>query len=123
VLILAVVTVSGHAGAQPTIYHTDFHHDHHSIGSVDDHETGLVIQVAGDPAATASCSNDLCEPGSETSGAHFHIPCCGAVLGMLPSDIGIEMITVESVALPIRRSSLALGELHFPLLRPPCRMA
>lgn len=125
-LMFAVVTVSGHAGAQSIVYHADAHHeaDHHASGSAyaHVHDAGLVIAVTGDTAAPSSCPHDLCDPENDTSGAHFHILCCGAFMALLPSEIGIETLAVKAADLSIGRSSLALGELRYPLLRPPCQL-
>lgn len=43
-------------------------------------------------------------------------------MAVLPNGFGIETFALLGVDQPIGRSSLALGELRYPLLRPPCQL-
>jgi hypothetical protein len=41
-------------------------------------------------------------------------------MALLPAEFGVKALVVAAVDHQIGRSSLALGELSYPLLRPPC---
>jgi hypothetical protein len=122
-LLFAVVTVSGHGAAQPLVYHAQDHHqtDAHGMDG-HDHEAGVMIPIAGKSATKVDfCAQNSCEaPESDQSGAHFHIPCCGSFMALLPAELGVKAMAVDAVEQAIGHSSLALGELRYPLLRPPC---
>ena len=121
-LLFAVVTVSGHGAAQPLVYHAQDHHqmDAHGMDG-HDHESGVMIPIANkSPSTLDFCAQNSCEaPESDQSGAHFHIPCCGTFMALLPAEFGIKAMAVDAVEQAIGHSSLALGELIYPLLRPP----
>lgn len=123
-VLLAAVTISGHGAAQVLDYHPVAHHhaDLHAdgAGAPHDHDPGITIPISADPA---SCSHGRCEPtDGGPHGAHFHVTCCGAFMAVLPNGFGIETFALLGVDQPIGRSSLALGELRYPLLRPPCQL-
>ena len=124
-LLFAVVTVSGHGAAQPFVYHAQDHHqtDAHGMDG-HDHEAGVIIPIAGKSATTVDfCAQNSCEaPEHDQSGAHFHIPCCGSFMALLPAEFGVKALVVAAVDHQIGHSSLALGELRYPLLRPPCQL-
>jgi hypothetical protein len=122
-LLFAVVTVSGHGAAQPLVYHAQDHHqtDAHGMDG-HHHEAGVMIPIANEPSATLDfCAENSCEaPDSDQSGAHLHIPCCGSFMALLPAELGVKAMAVDAVEQAIGHLSLALGELRYPLLRPPC---
>lgn len=122
-VLFAVVTVSGHGAAQPLVYHAQEHHQTDANGmDSHDHDAGVIIPVADSSASTTDfCAQNSCEaPESDQSGAHFHIPCCGSFMALLPAELGVKAMAVDAVEQAIGHSSLALGELRYPLLRPPC---
>jgi hypothetical protein len=125
-VLFAVVTISGHGAAQPLVYHAQDHHqmDAHGMDG-HDHEASVMIPIANEPSATLDfCAQNSCEvPESDQSGAHFHIPCCGSFMALLAAELGVKAVAVDAVDQPIGRSSLALGELKYPLLRPPRPLA
>ncbi len=125
-VFFAVVTIGGHGAAQPFVYHAQDHHqtDAHGMDG-HGHEAGVMIPIESSSTSTVDfCAQNSCEaPESDQSGAHFHIPCCGSFLALLPAELGVKAMAVDAVDHPIGRSSLALGELRYPLLRPPCPLA
>ncbi len=122
-VLFAVVTVSGHEAAQPLVYHAQEHHQTNAhVGH--DHNAGVIVPIAIESGSTVDfCAQASCEaPESDQSGAHFHITCCSVVIALPPAEFGVETLAVSVIDHPIRRSSLALGELRYPLLRPPCHL-
>ena len=69
------------------------------------------------------CPYGSCDgPQDDQSSAHFHVPCCGTIMALLTSGFGLVDLADSTVDQPIGRSILALGELRYPLLRPPCQL-
>jgi hypothetical protein len=120
-LLIFAVTVSGHGAAPPFVYHAqDHHHSDAHVMDGHDHEAGMMIPSANKSASTQDfCAQNSCEaPDSDQSGAHLHT-CCGSFVAMLPAEFGIKALAVDAVDQQMGHSSLALGELKYPLLRPP----
>ena len=129
-VLFAVLTISGHDLAPSFVYHADAHAhdaalhdtaDSHNHGQHDHHASGIVIAVnSASDTLPSDCGDGHCN--AEHSGAHVHVSCCGTVMA-LPSVYGwIAPSTVTEVDLPLGIASLALGELRYPLLRPPRRL-
>lgn len=128
IVLFAVVTISGYGAARPLVYHAQAHHhsdvDVSAVSHSHDHEAGATVPIAMQSGSSVDfCAQASCEaPESDQSGAHFHIPCCGAFTAVPPVEFGFKVLAISVVDQPIGRSSLALGELRYPLLRPPCQV-
>lgn len=124
-LLFAVATISGHGAAKPLVYHAQNHHqmDAHGMDG-HGHEAGVMVPIESSSTSTVDfCAQNSCEaPENDQSAAHVHIPCCGSYVALLPDELGVKSMAVDAVDQPIGRSSLALGELRYPLLRPPCSL-
>ncbi len=124
-LVFALVTVS-HGGVRASIYHAEA--DHHAGATVGhdphahDHAGGLVISIAAATDATGHCHDSTCHPKSDRTGAHIHVACCGLSVAVLSSSFEIEPRVIASIDHPRAGSSLVLGDLRYPLLRPPSQL-
>jgi hypothetical protein len=126
IVLLAVLTISGHGAGQSVVFHAHGHSDNtgaHASGDAHGHEHHSSHSV-GDPVrsdvATTDCLHDQC--GSDDTGPHFHITCCATVMALPSAQVAIAPSAVMSAGLPLGNSSLLLGEHRYPLLRPPRRL-
>lgn len=121
-VIFTLVTASGHGSAQPVVYHA--HEHHQSDANLIDghhHKAHVIVQTHAQAEYTVDvCAHHSCElPENDQSGAHFHVPCCGSLMALLPTEFGAKVLTVAGIDQQIGRSSVTLGQLQYPLLRPP----
>jgi hypothetical protein len=130
-LLFAVVALNAH-GVANIIDRHDINPSHsHEHGAahlksassvhVHQHQSEAAGGVLVDHSSAAeNCDGASCEPqGEGHSGSHFHVPCCGTFMALLPAIIGLRMFDTSKVEQSMGRASLALGELRYPLLRPP----
>jgi hypothetical protein len=126
ILLLAVLTISGHGMGPSVVFHAHGHSDHTSAHATVDahghehHSPRVVAERVSFDTPTADCLHDQC--GSDDTGAHFHITCCATVLALPSAQVAIAPSAVISADLPLGHSSLLLGEKRYPLLRPPRRL-
>jgi hypothetical protein len=130
-LLFAVVALNGHGVANIVDSHgfnlLDSHdyanaqHSSASGGHVHQHHSVIAGGGGVDPSIAADhCDGVSCEPrGEGHSKSHFHMSCCGAFVALLPATVGLTMFDLSKVDQPMGPASLALGELGYPLLRPP----
>lgn len=95
--------------------HGDIHIAAHEHGH-DDHHAHDLDASAGDASS---------ESGQMQSGLvdcddclHMHVHCC-ATSAMPASDYGLKLVFAHGMPLPEQGSLLPLGQLFYPLLRPP----
>lgn len=126
-VIFSFVTIS-HGASQRFVFHAqaDHHADatvgHEGVTHSHDHVGGLVIPVVAAAHSSHPCEHDPCQPDSDSSGAHFHVTCCAVSLAILGSGLEVEPRGLTALHRPRVGSSLVLGDLRFPLLRPPSQL-
>jgi hypothetical protein len=124
-LVFALVTVS-HGGIRASIYHAEADHPAGATAGHEphahDHAVGLVISIAAATDTTGHCHDGSCHPESDHTGAHVHVACCGLSVAVLSSSFEIEHRVVALIDHPRAGSSLVLGDLRYPLLRPPSKL-
>jgi hypothetical protein len=126
IVLLAVLTISGHGTGPSVVFHAHGHSDHTSAHAAVDahghehHSTHSVADPARSDVATTDCLHDQC--GGDDTGAHYHITCCATVMALPSAQVAIAPSAVISAGLPLGSSSLLLGEHRYPLLRPPRRL-
>jgi hypothetical protein len=128
-VLFAVMSVVGQGAGQRVAYHVGGHSDHHADYAHGAHDGGAhhtheaVFYIGADDqsdAAAKLCSEGVCEvPGDNPAGAHIHVPCCHSVMALVDVDAAVKTFDSITIDLVIDRSSLVLGELRYPLLRPP----
>ncbi len=125
-VLLTVLTVSGHGLAPSVVFHAHTHdaalhdaddsHGHHGHQA----DSMVVALAPASDAAATDCPGGHCD--GDQSGAHLHVYCCSTVMALPSTNVWMTPSTATMVDLPIGNASLALGELRYPLLRPPRRL-
>lgn len=128
VLIFAVVTVSGHAAAGACVHlNSEHHHPQGDDMGDHDHAAGTIIPVAAKSDSSSSlqlCPQGQCDlPQDKQSGGHIHLPCCASVMALPPAEYDSRTFMADAASAPIFDSKLPLGNLCYPLLRPPSKLA